>query len=37
MKTIQTGHGVGYIDDPISAAIVATIGDFYKKKDVVMI
>lgn len=37
MKTIQTGHGVGYIDDPISAAIVAAIGDFYKKKDVVMI
>lgn len=37
MKTIQTGRDSGYIDAPISAAIVATISDFYQKKDIVYI
>ena len=37
MKSAQTGSLAGYVDTPISAAIVATISDFYQKKDVVMI
>lgn len=37
MKTIQTGRGITYLDDTISAAIVATISDFYTRKDVVLI
>lgn len=37
VKAIQTGRETGYIDTPISAAIVATIADFYQKKDVVII
>jgi choline-phosphate cytidylyltransferase len=37
MKTIQTGRHFDYIDDSISAAIVATISDFYQRKDMVLI
>lgn len=37
MKSAQTGSLAGYVDTPISAAIVATISDFYQKKDVVII
>ena len=37
MKTIQTGRNIGYVDAPISAAIVDIVSDFYQKKDVVMI
>lgn len=37
MKTIQTGRNIGYVDAPISAAIVDIVCDFYQKKDVVLI
>lgn len=37
MKTIQTGRSITYIDDSISDAIVATISDFYTRKDVILI
>ena len=37
MKAIQTGQAMGYVEDPISTAIVSVINDFYDKIDTVFI